>query len=145
MQPSENESPIHSLLGCRSCNKIVNRDINAAFNIAEVYYHSIFSDYAISPAFNPDAPQQKRDPDFRPPTYVPQKSRAGDPLQHLDFTNARAHNVHAFIAEIKLRRQEKLKVRLEARKSKLKPPPRPKSIEGRNESRKLKGAMKVSE
>ena len=99
----------------------MNRDINAAFNIADVYYHSLFPNHTISDAFKLNLKRPKTESDWKTKikdVYKPQTLKSDDELQYLDFSKATPDNVDAYIGEIALRRREKLQIRLKARRDK---------------------------
>ena len=99
---------------------IVNRDVNAALNIAEVYYQqSIDKKHVISPAFN-RANELKRNEvdDPTPLRFVPRGKRTTNQGEYLEFETADASNIQEFMMEIVQRRREMLQIRLKARREK---------------------------
>ena len=87
---------------------IVNRDVNAALNIAEVYYQqNVDKKHVISPAFK-RANELKRNEvdDPTPLRFVPRGKRTTNQGEYLDFETADASNIQEFMMEIVQRRPQ---------------------------------------
>ena len=106
---------VHSLLGCTSCNRVCDRDVNAALNIADVYYNSINQQYGISQSFTRGTPKRQHVSNWTTKIQNPRR-HSTDPLKFLDFSKATSENVDDFINEIAHRKREKLQARLKKRK-----------------------------